>query len=171
MTDDPRPSWEDLARVNALLLEYGIRAKRRRDRDRGSDGQPTPAMVALARIVAITVPGVAVQLPALLDVAGPGTAAAVVLLARIEAQAAAADATAGSGRAGAAGSSPGLAAWTSTSDAARALNVAPDSVRAAIRRGGLAGRKDPAGRWLVAAASIETYGRRADGAAGHAARR
>lgn len=172
MTEPPRPSWPDLARANAIIVDLGISVMQQRDAARNGSAPPTPAMVALARLLATTVPETAVRLPWLLAVAGPETRRAVALLARIEAEARTADATAGSGLDGGAGSSPGQASWLTTDEAARAIGVAhADSVRAAIRRGRLAGRKDPAGRWLVAAASIETYGRRADGAAGHAARR
>jgi hypothetical protein len=129
------------AKRAAVALEMALTVYRRNGQAPDPDTRETAALLATA------VPLLAARLPALLDAAGPQTAAAVKAEARR---------TAASGldqeRAGSASS---LTAALSASEAARLAGVSSQAIRAAAATGRLAASKDRVtGAWLIATSAL-----------------
>lgn len=149
------PRGELVALIAAV--ESGLRKQQR-------DGvAPRLATAAVCRRLALALPSLAAECPALLGACGPAVAAVV-----LDAAAGSPDSGSSDNRAatvaGANGrdraDSAAVAPWLTPAEAAGLLGTGAEAVRAAIRRGRLPGTRRPTG-WAVRRADIEAYdGRR-----------
>jgi hypothetical protein len=143
------PSSERLAALRVLLLEAALAGH-------AGNGTRLPDDLSwLAVHDAVRSPATAARCPNLRAVLPPGVAAAVTRLAAEASQAAGSEPL----PAPVASPAPPPPALLSTAGAAAALGVTSHAVAAACRRGSLPAVHGGDGRWVIAAADLEEYGR------------
>lgn len=146
------PSPERMGEITVMIWEVALASRA----DGGAAALPPDARWLL-EAVALSVPATAARCPRVLATVAPEVRVAVRRLAGAAPGPVTTQARQASQEAG---SEAQERAWVTTQEAARALHRTTHAVRAAARRGRLAGDHDgPGGQWRIDRASLEDYRR------------